>query len=367
MIIIIAISCKIKKKQEFVIGNEMAEADKNEQQRLNSNDLVESPLGNQKYSDFEGGTTFQNPTEVELDKKIIQITKEYQSSSEEERVKIRKSISKNDIYTILSFCKRVTVFGLRGQNENITFGLAALSMVEVERCDYRDALVSIAFLNHGIERIKLNADELYEEAINLANPRMKELLSSFKELDPKSKKIETMAGFTEYQFESGIGFIPCGYEKYNPQRDLPSIAFTIGKEIEKDKYQAADISIAQELPIVWIKGKSEDDVKRVLNQSLGTVSLQAYIREEFTKDWVSQMFLFYLVEFENENKATEFKKLLGEEGTDKFARMFGSVENIFYILISRSTTVGVEDYETNESLQRLRELIERKIREEKSH
>jgi len=100
---------------------------------------------------------------------------------------------------------------------------------------------------------------------------------------------------------------------------------------------------------------------------MGTVRLNAYLREEFTKDWVSQMFLFHLVEFEDANKANQFKNLLGEEGKETFARIFGSVENIFYILISRSTTIGIEDYETNESLQRFKEIIERELKKENSH
>ena len=166
----------------------------------------------------------------------------------------------------------------------------------------------------------------------------------------------------------GIGFIRCGYEEYNPKRDLTKIAFSIGKEIGKDKYHAAkDVSIAESLPIVWIEGQNENKIKELLNQSLGTVRLNAYLREEFTKDWMSQMFLFHLIEFEDENKAIQFKSLLGEEGKEKFARMFGSVENIFYILISRSTTMGIEDYETNESLQRFREIIESEIKKENSH
>jgi len=367
-IAMVVISCTTKKQNEYVLGKEMAAADKKEEERLNSKNLTKSPLKQKKYSDFDSGRTLQNPREVELDSEIIQLVTHYLESDEDERSEIRKSLSQDDIYTIFSFCERATVFGLRKQNENIQYGLNTLSMVDAERCDFRDALVSIAFVNHGIEKLHLNADKLYEEAIKNSNPRMKELLSSFEERKAKDKAIETMAGYTEYQFENGIGFVRCGYEAYNPKSDLPTIAFSIGKVIGKDKYHIAeDVSIAESLPMVWIEGQSENQIKELLNQSMGTVRLNAYLREEFTKDWVSQMFLFHLVEFEDANKANQFKNLLGEEGKETFARIFGSVENIFYILISRSTTIGIEDYETNESLQRFKEIIERELKKENSH
>ena len=364
IIAIVVISCTTKKQNGYIIGKEMASADKKEE-RLNSKDLVKSPKRQKKYSDFDSGRTFQNPKEVDLDKEIIQLTKRYIESNEEQRSRIINSLSQDDIYTIFSFCERATVFGIRKQNKNIKYGLSAISMVDAERCDFRDALVSIAFVNHGIEKLQLDIDKLYDEAIIISNSRMKELLSSFKERKAKDKAIETMAGYTEYQFENGIGFIRCGYETYKPKRDLPTIAFSIGKEIGKDKYHIAeDVSIAESLPIVWIEGQNENQIKKLLNQSLGTVRLTAYLREEFTKDWMSQMFLFHLVEFEDANKASLFKNLLGDERKETIARIFGSVENIFYILISRSTTMGIEDYETNESLQRFKEVIEREIRKE---
>jgi len=365
--VIVVISCTRREKKELIIGKEMAEAKKKDEEIINSKDFAKSPLIGQKYSDFNSGSTFQNPKQVDLDSKIIQLTKKYIELKQKERKKLRNSIDSEDIYTIISFCERATVFGLRKQNENIKHGLNALSMVDAERCDYRDILVAIGFVNHGLEKLQLDTYRLYSEAIKYANPRMKELLSAYQKRKAKDKAIEPMAGYTEYQFENGVGFIRCGYQEYNAKRDLPEIAFSIGTGIGNDEYRIFnDVVIAESLPLVWIKGQNEKNIKELLKQSKGTVKLNKLLKEK-TKDWMSQMFLLHLVEFEDEIKADQFMNLLGKEGIDKVARIFGAVQNIFYILVSRSTTIGIEDYETNESLQRFREIIEREIKNEKSY
>jgi len=359
----VIISCNTNKKQEYVIEKKLAMS--NKQKKSNLKDLVDSTF-RYKYLNSESGRTLQNPKEVELDKKIVQLTKKYIVSNEKERSILRTLVSENNIYTIFNFCERATVFGLRKQNDNIKFGLTALSMVEAERCDYRDVLMTIAFVNHGVEKLRLDVDKLYDKAIKLANPRMKELLSSFKEREPKHKIIKAMTGYTEYQFDDGIGFIRCGHDEYNPKRDLPSIAFAIGKEIGKDKYHTAhEISIGES--IWWIERQNDKEIKELLNQSLGTLSLRARLRKEITEDWMFQTFILYLVEFENKNKASKFRKLLGDGDKEKFARIFGSAENIFYLLISKSGKVGLQNYETNESLQRFRDSIEEEIKKENSH
>lgn len=365
--VIVVISCTPRKKKELIIGKEMGEAKKKDEEILNSKDFVKSPLKGQKYSDFNSGSTFQNPKQVDLDRNIIQLTKKYIELKEKERQNLRNSINSEDIYTIISFCERATVFGLREQNENIKHGLNALSMINAERCDYRDVLVAIGFVNHGLEKLQLDTYKLYSEAIKYANPRMKELLSAFQKRKAKDKAIEPMAGYTEYQFENGVGFIRCGYQEYNAKMDLPKIAFSIGTGIGNDEYRIFnDVVIAESLPLVWIKGQNENDVQELLKQSKGTVRLNKLLKEE-TKDWMSQMFLLHLIEFEDEIKVDKLITLLGKEGNDKFARIFGAEQNIFYLLVSRSTTIGIEDYETNQSLQRFRELIEREIKNEKSY
>lgn len=124
VIIIVVIFISTKEQNKYVIGKEIAAADKKEEERLKSNTFANSPLRQQNYSDFDSGITLQSPKEVDLDNQIVQLTKRYIESNKQERGEVRNSLSQDDIYTIFNFCKRATVFGLRKQNENIRLVLS---------------------------------------------------------------------------------------------------------------------------------------------------------------------------------------------------------------------------------------------------
>ncbi|MEQ9231893.1 MAG: hypothetical protein RIF46_14515, partial [Cyclobacteriaceae bacterium] len=274
-----------------------------------------------------------------------------------------------DIYTIFTFCQRAAIFGIR-ENGNKSFienSLNSLAMVDPERCDYRDALVAMAFANHGILKSSLNRSELYNEAVKLANPKMAELLIGFEARKIDDQSIENMAGYTEIQTESGIGFVQFGYEEFQPKVNLSEIGFKISEFIENEKYQGSSISVSESLPLIWVDGEDNSELKEILNRSLGTVSVRAYPKEELCRDWISQMFLLYLIECENQDDANRVVEIANESKSKNHSKIMLSDGEVFCILITRSTTVGVEDFENAESIQRFKEPLSKLINENKSN
>ncbi|MEO1628334.1 MAG: hypothetical protein AAFV25_24520 [Bacteroidota bacterium] len=359
----IATSCATKTTQSKPTAKKkMAATDKEEQNTSTVKKLMRPSAMPQKYSAPESGNDVQHPIEVDLDNQIIQLVKGYTLASESAKSDIRKSFDQSDVYTIFQFCRRACVFGMRNQNDNIKYGLTALSMIDARKFDFRDVLAAMAIVNHGIERRQLDANELYKEAMSHSGPRMTELLTSFQAREAKDKAIKTVAGYTEHPFESGMGLIRCGYKEYAPTKDLSKMAFSIGREIGKDKYHSSEeVTIGESLSTAWTKGQNADGIRKLLNQSLGTAKLSAQLREESTKDWMFQLFLLYLIEFEDKGKASQLQNLLGDEQADTFARLSGSVGTTFYILVSKSTKKGLENQETSKSLQRFRDMIEGEI------
>jgi hypothetical protein len=374
LIVIVAIftiiSCSNKQeKKTVVLGQELADAEQKEQERLESEGYSDSPFPEFNYSKWKGEKSLINPQINELDSFIVRLTKQYMRANESERKDIRNSISQEDIYTIFTFCQRASIFGIR-ENGNKAFienSLNTLSMVDPERCDYRDALVAMAFVNHGIQKSTLNRSELYNGAAKLANPKMAELLSGFEARKQEDQSIENMAGYTEIQTESGVGFVWYGYEEFHPKVNLSEIGFKICEFIENEKYHGASISVGESLPLIWVDGEDNSELKEILNRSLGTVSVSAHPKEDFCEDWISQMFLLYLIECENQNDANRVVEIAKESKSKNHSKIMLSDGEVFCILITRSTTIGVEDFENAESIQRFKEPLLKLIKENKSN
>lgn len=364
------VSCSNKqKKNTVVLGQELADADQKEQERLESENYSDSPFPEFNYSKWKGEKSLINPQVNELDSFIIQLTNKYIETNELERKDIRNSLSQDDIFTIFTFCERAVIFGLR-ENGNKAFiknSLNSLSMVDPERCDYRDALVAMAFANHGIQKSTLNRSELYNKAAKLANPKMAELLIGFEARKVEYQNIESMAGYTEILTESGVGFVQYGYEEFQPKVNLSEIGFKISEFIENEKYQGAFISVGESLPLIWVDGEDNSELKEILNRSLGTVSVSAYPKEELCKDWISQMFLLYLIECINQTDANRVFEIANESKSKNHFKIMLSDGELFCILITRSTAVGVDNFENAESIQRFKEPLSKLIKENKSN
>lgn len=360
-LVLIHILKKNSSQKIYVIGKEIANANEREQERINSKDFENSPLDEFSYSNYSGERVLEDPKENDLDKKIIELGLKYKSSNKSNRDRLRNALTQDDIYSLLTFCQRATIFGIRGNPEYLKYGMTIISMIDVDRCDYRDALVSLSFLNHGMNKMNINSDVLYQESIKLASKKMGELISSFQKRKPNDKTIEAMTGYTEYKFKEGIGFVSCGYSEYLPIHDLPSIALEISEYLMQDKYLRGQITIAESLSLYWVDSETDETVQKSLNQSIGTVSLNSNPKEEFTKDNMSQMLLLFIVEFKTKEEANSFLKLIETEES-KFARIYNAVDEIFYILIERSIKEGAEDFESTESLLRFKEPMEKIIR-----
>jgi hypothetical protein len=64
----------------------------------------------------------------------------------------------------------------------LRLGLAAAAILQ-EREDYRDIIVSLAFLHHAARRAAVDPDLLFREVAALARPETQEFISRFLERD----------------------------------------------------------------------------------------------------------------------------------------------------------------------------------------
>ena len=113
--------------------------------------------------DFQrGDLDLLNPAPNPLDDKVRALCQRYAKSNAEERSMIRKSLSMAEFYVLVFFGKRAAVFSLREDDSALVAdGLVGLAMIERERIDFRDIVMSLALLYHAASRVSRRATIMY--------------------------------------------------------------------------------------------------------------------------------------------------------------------------------------------------------------
>jgi hypothetical protein len=350
------------KRGTIVLGKEIADASEKERQRIEAGKFMQSPLSTFDYSRWSNEQSLINPIENELDFRIIELCEEFKNYNEAKRNKIRQSISQNEIYTLLEFTKRATLLGVRKKEPYyIHNGFVAVSMIETERCDYRDVLVTLSFLNYGLKKLNLNASTVFKEAIQLSEENTRKLINEFAERPPNNKSLETMGGYTAIETANGISFIQTNYEKYNPEKNLAKILFDISDYISGDKYFKGQITVGEKVASIWLGADNDNRIEEVISKASGCATLSTDLRNEFHPKSDVQMLLIYLAEFKDNKSLKVLTEQVNANVPTTFSRLSFVEDDVFCVVIQRAIMVDVDEFETNKSLKRfelpLRELI----------
>ena len=98
--------------------------------------------------------------------------------------------ARNDLSNLILFMRRVASSIRSGKDTSgLRLGLAAAAILQ-EREDYRDIIVSLAFLHHGARRAGIDPDPVFREVAGLARPETEEFISSF--LEREEADVEQM-------------------------------------------------------------------------------------------------------------------------------------------------------------------------------
>ena len=341
------------KKNTVVLGQEMADASEKEKQRIEIGNFQPSPLPNFNYTKWSDEQSLIDPVENELDLKILQLCSDFKTYESDKRNEVRNSLNQNDINTLLEFSKRATIFSIRTNEQSyIDNGFIAISMIDAERCDYRDVLVALSFLNFGLEQLNLVHTSIVQEAINLSNGKTKKLTEEFFQRDEKNRRIEEMAGYTALETSRGISFIETNYEEYNPKRNLAKILLDISNYVYSDKYQKGQVSIGEELPSVWLSLENNDKIENEILAVTGTASLSTQLKNELSSHSNMQMLLIYLSEFSDDKSQQIILDQLGKTSPTTFKRISFVQDNILCVIVQKATMVDLDDFESEESLKR---------------
>lgn len=358
-------ACK-SKTRTTTLGEEMADATEMEKKRVEAGSSLPSPLPDFGYSKWKDEQSLIDPVENELDLKTIQLCTAFKTSNAEKRKEIVNSLSQDNIYTLIEFTKRATIFGIRRKDQSyIKNGFLAIAMIDADRCDHRDVFVTFGFLGYGLEKLNIAQNSIVQEILVLADGKTKELTEGFFERSDNNRSIEKIAGYTAIETSKGISFIRTEYEKYNPKHNLAKILFDISDYVYHDKYQKGNLAIGESIPLVWLDAEKDERVEEALSGTNGTAKLSAELRDGLSPKSDMQMLLIFLTEFNDAKSQQIILEQLAKTSATTFKRISFVQDNVLCIIVQKATMDGLEDFESQESLKRFEKPIRALIQKAK--
>ena len=344
---------KRESKNAYVLGGQLAQAMEAEQQRKSRDDTGKSPMPNGEYDFWRGEAYLINPAPSALDSTLRELCQSFAKGGEESRAKTRAAISMEEFYTLLTFSRRAAVFGIREQNAAwLVDGLTALSMIELDRVDFRDVFVSVSLLHHSAVRIGQNGTQLLSGAAALSEPRVSGLIYDFINRPPEDKVLRAKWGHDEVETGDGIGFIGWMFQDYNPTYDLKRIAVDLAEYIAADKYQPDLVSIATALPGIWLETKDNASLDKSLQAVRGSATINCQLRPNEHPDHESHMFTIFLVEVADESAAKTLLELSKKKRPADYCMLGLAEKKLFCLVVARSFVTGKKAFETSDSLAR---------------
>ncbi len=299
-----------------------------------------------------------NPVENSLDRELILLCQEFEHFDNSKRQEIRKAISMDEIYTLLLFSKRATVFGIKkGQINYIKNGLSAIAMIESERCDYRDILVSLSFLYYGASKIGFNPDHILNDVAKLSEKNVSDLITGFVKRNKRDKDLRQVSGYQEIETDQGTGFIESGFKDFKPTKEIIKIAIEISNYLENDKYLPGIVQAATEIPPIWFSADNDKNIVKVLKSAKGVISVSSGLQKNKHLDSESQMLLIFIGEMQSDMDAELLLIKSQEQNNKDFYRLGINRNNLFCLVITRSIVHGVDAFETPETIKRFEKPI----------
>jgi hypothetical protein len=342
-----------RRARTLVIGQEMADARKAEQIRVASQPDLPSPMPKESYTFDEGYLAFLNPKRLALDSALAQLCRNTATLDAASHAHVRRSISMDEFYTLLTFSRRMALFAIREQSvDAVRDGLSAIALIELARVDYRDVPAALALLCHGANRIGQGANEMLREASVRAEPDVARLMLDFANRRFDEKELRDISGSQEIHSKYGPGFVQYGYCQYSPSVDLASVMIDLAELLQADQYRAAGIQIATDLPPIWLRGAGESAVKKALRGVLGGASVSGFLRPEIHPTHEAQHVLMFVVELPDANHAKDLETMSNSASHTSHSVLGCAEGRLFCLVVGHSILKGVAALETSSTLAR---------------
>jgi hypothetical protein len=340
--------------EPLVIGGQLAAA-RAAEARHQAEPHPRSPLAGVAYDPAGGELSLFHFAGTAKDEIIDEFVDRFADASGEERALQRSSLTMRDFYTVLSYARRAAVRALRSNDAELACrGVAALSVIDENRIDWRDLAWQAGILSYAIHRISGNVTEAFATAASLADGETAALLSGF-----SHQPVDSLGawGFREIQLSDGIGLIEDGGKLYRPRSDLVAVAEAVAASLADDIWQLSEPATGSDLPAIWLSARPPEDLEPAIRSVTGCVTLRGSPRDPQVAGGRAQHMLVFLAETEDPEAASVIAAAAGPGTGSSFSALGVAAGTRCAVLIARSVVQGTPSVETQSSLERFRRVL----------
>lgn len=331
-----------------VLGQQMADASKAEKRHRRKARRMQSPLEGVAYDPSTGALDLHRWVESPVDEAVASFASGFGDLGPDKALQVRAALRMDDFYTLLTFARRSALASLRGRPEPaLGEGLAALSAVELERVDWRDAVVAGELLAWAMARAGLDHAAEFRRLEPLQDDALREALRSITEARPG----ELSPGMWRcVSTKAGPVLMGDDFEPFEPSVDLAGVAIALQDVLEADVYSVNSIDVGSELPSVWLAAGDEDQLEPALNAIRACVTVNANPKPTATPTAEDQHFVVFIAEAATSDDAAKLASTA--KSTDSHEALGVSHGVVCCVLVARSFVMGVTAFEGPGALDR---------------
>ncbi|MBE1485504.1 hypothetical protein [Plantactinospora soyae] len=314
---------------------------------LDGGPVAESPLWGVDYD--PAAECLWRWVDAPADATVSTIVTGYAGLAAEARHALRSRLCPDDLYTLATFARRRAFAAIRtGVPAEVRVAFDALSAIELNRIDWRDIWVSTALTSYAAERLGLIPAETVRGAAGRAEPELAALL---REVTADSIDLVEECGYRVLETPTGRVLVDDEGADYAPETDLAGLAFEVAAMLERDDYRVGHVSVAAELPDIWLAGAGTSAVAGARRRLTGCASVHA---EPAGAAVITDqhVLLVFLAEAASAEDAAVLAEAASRKATDRTVELGVAAGRQCAVVVARSTVLGLSAIETRATLAR---------------
>jgi len=178
--------------------------------------------------------------------------------------------------------------------------------------------------------------------------------SRFLKRSEDQRDIRKSWGYTVVETKGGPGFVGWGLKSYQPTSPLDQVGLALAQFVKRDKYETTSITLASDLPAVWLSSVDDNALNHAMTSVRGAVTINADLRPQESPDYKHQALMIVLAELDDETAAGSLFRLSQEKQIqpNDFAMVAAKEDRLFCLAVGRSIMAGKASFETQASMQR---------------
>ncbi len=284
-----------------------------------------------------------NPIRNDLDDQFFELATELGQLPLARRREIQASMASDTCWTLVVFAERAAVFALREEDPDKVQASFVMLAMAVNRNDPRDIIIAANRILYVADKLGVAVPDIVREHVAISDRHTQRMIGNQFEREPNENP--TPRGFRELQTRFGTGLVDGDSAPYEPKCDLLEAVIDIVELVKADEfYSSVSVQIESGRPPAILPNR-------------GAFWLVSRTNFDAHPDMRHQMFHMRLVEFPDEATLNQQLALIGR-ANPREVQFKVSNRNLLFTAVARSFVEGVENVETNESIQRFVEPVQ---------